>query len=83
MGGSVAAGLRRARVARPRRRPRPDTIEQAITRGIIDEGVLVRGAEITFMAVPVLAVADQVKRALAETEGVVTDIGSVKAPDQP
>ena len=35
-------------------------------------------AGITFVAVPVLAVADQVKRALAETTGVVTDVGSVK-----
>ena len=37
-------------------------------------------AEITFVAVPVLAVADTVKRALAETSGVVTDVGGVKAP---
>ena len=38
-------------------------------------------AEITFVAVPVLAAADQVKRALAETAGAVTDVGSVKARD--
>ena len=31
---------------------------------------------------PVLAVADQVKRALAETAGVVTDVGSVKGGDR-
>jgi prephenate dehydrogenase len=37
------------------------------------------GAEITFVAVPVLATVDQVKRALAETRGAVTDVGSVKA----
>ena len=36
-------------------------------------------AEITFVATPVLTVADQVKRALAETSGLVTDVGSVKA----
>ena len=35
-------------------------------------------SELTFVAVPVLAVPDQVKRALAETAGVVTDVGSVK-----
>ena len=37
-------------------------------------------AEITFVATPVLSLADQVKRALAETAGLVTDVGSVKAP---
>ena len=47
---------------------------------MIDAVGLDRDAEITFVAVPVLAVADQVKRALAETSGVVTDVGSVKAP---
>jgi len=36
-------------------------------------------AEITFVATPVLTVADQVKRALGETSGLVTDVGSVKA----
>lgn len=80
MGGSVAAGLRQRGWHVHGDDSRPDTIEQAITRGIIDEGGLFRDAEITFVAVPVLAVADQVKRALAETEGVVSDIGSVKAP---
>ncbi|MEQ1703732.1 MAG: prephenate dehydrogenase/arogenate dehydrogenase family protein, partial [Ilumatobacteraceae bacterium] len=36
-------------------------------------------AEITFIATPVLTIADHAKRALAETGGVVTDVGSVKA----
>ena len=35
-------------------------------------------ASITFVATPVLAVADRVKRALAESSGLVTDVGSVK-----
>ena len=47
-------------------------------RGCVDATGLDPGAAITFVAVPVLAVADQVKRALAETAGVVTDVGSVK-----
>jgi prephenate dehydrogenase len=34
--------------------------------------------DITFIATPVLTVAEQVKRALAETTGIVTDVGSVK-----
>lgn len=36
-------------------------------------------AEITFVATPVLSLTDQVRRALAATSGVVTDVGSVKA----
>ena len=47
-------------------------------RGCVDAAGLDPAPTITFVAVPVLAVADQVKRALAETTGVVTDVGSVK-----
>src|SRR5690606_33377964 len=47
---------------------------------VIDAAGLDPDAEITFVAVPVMAVADQVKRALSETTGFVTDVGSVKAP---
>ena len=46
--------------------------------GFIAEVGLDPEAEITFVATPVLTLADQVKRALAETRGVVTDVGSVK-----
>ncbi|CAN5356259.1 prephenate dehydrogenase [soil metagenome] len=52
---------------------------QALELGAIDRLGLDEHAEITFVAVPVLAVPDQVKRALADTTGVVTDVGSVKA----
>ncbi len=58
----------------------PSRIERALAMGCIRAGGLDPLAEITFVAVPVLAVADQVKRALAETGGVVTDVGSVKDP---
>jgi prephenate dehydrogenase len=54
-------------------------LAEAIERGAIDAGGVDPGAEITFVAVPVLSIADQVKRALAETAGVVTDVGSVKS----
>jgi prephenate dehydrogenase len=57
----------------------PARVDRAIAMGCIIAGSgLDPEAEITFVAVPVLAVADQVKRALAETSGVVTDVGSVK-----
>lgn len=37
-------------------------------------------AAITFVATPVSTIADQVAEALASTSGLVTDVGSVKAP---
>ena len=55
------------------------TVDQAMERGAVDAIGLDPDAEITFVAVPVLAAADQVKRALTETSGSVTDVGSVKA----
>lgn len=51
----------------------------ALTMGLLDAVGLDPDAEITFVATPVLAVPDIVKRALADTRGVVTDVGSVKA----
>ncbi len=54
-------------------------VEAARTLGCIDGVGLDASADVTFVAVPVLAVADQVKRALAETTGVVTDVGGVKS----
>jgi prephenate dehydrogenase len=56
-----------------------DRSRDAMARGVIDASGVDPDAEITFVAVPVLAIADQVKRALAETTGVVTDVGSVKS----
>ena len=55
------------------------TASAAVDRGVVDAIGLDDQAEITFVAVPVLTAADQVKRALAETSGAVTDVGSVKA----
>jgi prephenate dehydrogenase len=55
------------------------TAAEALERGVVDVLAVDPAAEITFVAVPVLAAADQVKRALAETTGAVTDVGSVKA----
>lgn len=58
---------------------RADRAAEAHQRGIIDAVGLDRHAEMTLVAAPVLAVPDLVKRALADTRGVVTDVGSVKA----
>lgn len=53
-------------------------VDRALMVGVLDEQGLFDAAEITFVATPVLTVADQVKRALGETSGFVTDVGSVK-----
>ena len=57
----------------------PLRCSEADAFGFIGEIGLDPNAEITFVATPVLTLVDQVKRALAETAGVVTDVGSVKA----
>lgn len=57
----------------------PATVAQALELSVIDAAGLHPEAEITFVAVPVMAMTDQVKRALADTTGVVTDVGSVKS----
>ena len=53
-------------------------LQQAADMGIIAGSGLQPDAEITFIATPVLTLVDQVQRALAETHGLVTDVGSVK-----
>ena len=57
----------------------PARIERALMMGAIDEGGFDAGADITFVATPVLSVVDRVKRCLAESTGLVTDVGSVKS----
>ena len=57
----------------------PSRSERALAMGVIQRTGLDPHATITFVATPVLALVDQVKVALAETGGVVTDVGSVKA----
>jgi prephenate dehydrogenase len=53
--------------------------DDAVTRGIVDAVGLDPDAAVTFLAVPVSAVAELGKRALAETRGIVTDVASTKA----
>ena len=79
MGGSIAAGLRQRGWRVHGDDASEATVERALADGVIDAVGLTRDAEITFVAVPVLAVTEQVKRALVETDGVVTDVGSVKS----
>src|SRR6478735_14551 len=78
IGGSVAVALRERGWHVTGDDLDPVVAERALERGIVDAVGLDADAEITFVATPVLALADQVKRALAETTGIVTDVGSVK-----
>lgn len=79
VGGSIALGLRQRGWRVHGEDVTEGVSERALELGVIDAAGLHADADITFVAVPVGAVADQVKRALAETAGVVTDVGSVKA----
>jgi prephenate dehydrogenase len=53
--------------------------QRAVELGAFDAVGVDADADISFVAVPVRAVADAAKLALAETAGLVTDVGSVKA----
>jgi prephenate dehydrogenase len=79
IGGSIGLALRARGWHVTGEDADPATQSAALRRGAVDAMGLDPGAEITFVAVPVLATADQVKRALVETTGSVTDVGSVKA----
>jgi prephenate dehydrogenase len=53
-------------------------VARALGMGLISGAGLDPDAEITFVATPVTALPDEVRRALGATSGVVTDVGSVK-----
>ncbi|MCU1453557.1 MAG: tyrA [Acidimicrobiales bacterium] len=53
--------------------------ERALELGAIDAIGVDPDAVITFVAAPVRAIADEVRRALGVTRGVVTDVGGVKS----
>jgi prephenate dehydrogenase len=78
IGGSIALALREAGWHVTGDDIVPGRADEAKTRDVVDATGLDADASLTFVAVPVLAVADQVKRALAESAGVVTDVGGVK-----
>ena len=57
----------------------PAAALRAIELGALDSIGLDPDAEITFVAAPVMSIPTEARRALAETAGVVSDVGSVKA----
>lgn len=79
IGGSLCAALKQRGWSVSGEDQDPARTAEAAARGLIDSPGLDPGAEVTFVAVPVNAVTGQVRRALTETTGVVTDVASVKA----
>lgn len=80
IGGSVALGLRQIGWEVSGSDLDPGRAQRARELEIVDRIGLDPNARITFVATPVKAIASEVRRALAETSGLVTDVGSVKAP---
>ncbi len=80
IGGSIAAGLRERGWQVVGVDSAAGVEDRAIELGVIDAaGELDRRADLTIVATPVGHVAEAVRRALDETDGLVTDVGSVKA----
>ncbi len=80
IGGSLAMALRNRGWYVTASDERPAAVERALSMMVIDAGGIDPDAAITFVATPVLALPAAVRAALRETSGVVTDVGSVKAP---
>lgn len=80
IGGSIAARLVEAGWQVHGSDPHPGRPEAAVSRGITTHVGLLADAEISFVAVPVLQLENEVTSVLASTSGVVTDVGSVKGP---
>jgi len=80
IGGSVAAALRGKgwHVSGADEDGSRET--DALTRGFIDARGIDPLADISFVATPVSTVASGIRRLLDSTKGMVTDVGSVKAP---
>ena len=79
IGGSLALAMQRAGYIVAGDDSDADTAQNALSRGIISQVGLFANADVTFVATPVGTVADEVRRALSETSGFVSDVGSVKA----
>lgn len=79
IGGSIALALRERGWHVSGDDEDPSRTDRALREGIVDAVGLDPAADVSFVAVPVHAVAEQARRALDATTGVVTDVGSAKA----
>lgn len=83
IGGSIGAALRRSGWHVLGRDLATADLDRAVALGAIDAAAPAEGpvdVELTFVATPVGAIAEEVRRALLDTPGLVTDAGSVKSP---
>lgn len=78
IGGSLCAALTRRGWRVSGLDADPHRSETALDKKLIHDIGLDPNADVTFVSVPVMALPDEVRRALAGTTGVVTDVGSVK-----
>lgn len=79
IGGSIGLALRRRGWHVTGDDRDPARVARALELGALDAVGTDGHAEITFLATPVNAVAAAARAALAASEGIVTDVGSVKA----
>jgi prephenate dehydrogenase len=79
IGGSIGMALRSRGWHVAGRDPDTARAERAVALGAVDALITDDDAEITFVAVPVGAIPDAAREVLGG-RGVVTDVGSVKAP---
>ena len=80
IGGSVALALSARGWTVTGEDQDPARVDAARRRGVIRASGLDPEATVTFVATPVSSIPEAVRRALAGTTGVVTDVGSVKGP---
>lgn len=78
IGGSVGMALRDQGWFVTGSDPEPGVTEQAVACGAIDSVGFDSTADLTIIATPVGQIPDLVRKALRETNGVVTDVGSTK-----
>ncbi len=88
IGGSICAALSERGWSVSGTDGEPTRVARSLEMGLIVASGLDPEAEITFVATPVMSVPDEVRRALASTAVVVTDVGSgnggvVEAIDDP
>jgi prephenate dehydrogenase len=80
IGGSIGQALRREGWHVTGRDRSEEMVSRALELGALDAVGHDLDAEVTFVATPVGVVADEVRAALADGAGLVTDVGSVKTP---
>jgi prephenate dehydrogenase len=83
IGGSIGLALRRSGWRVLGRDSSTAHLDAAIALGVIDAvapGGTIADVDVTFVATPVGSIVDEVRVALLDTSGLVTDAGSVKTP---